>query len=129
MGFTAQLSSSSPLTAELWAIYFGLKLGWDRGFRKVQIESDSIGAIQKISSAPTGSDLDASLITSIRELLYRDWDCHLSHVFREANHCADWLAHHHNSLDVGLLTIYDPPTGLLPLLFADALGVACPRVL
>ena len=46
----------------------------------------------------------------------------ISHVFREANACADMLTH----LGVENDHIYifqDPPAGLSPLLLADAMGV------
>uniref|UniRef100_A0A6N2MZS1 RNase H type-1 domain-containing protein n=1 Tax=Salix viminalis TaxID=40686 RepID=A0A6N2MZS1_SALVM len=40
-GFARNIGICSSVTAELWAIYEGLKLTWDKGFRKVYLESDS----------------------------------------------------------------------------------------
>ena len=34
-GFAKNIGICSSVTAELWAIYFGLQSTWDKGFRKV----------------------------------------------------------------------------------------------
>jgi hypothetical protein len=45
VAFAARLHNVSMLEAELWGIYHGLKLAWERGFRKIIVYSDSLIAI------------------------------------------------------------------------------------
>ncbi|KAK9029784.1 hypothetical protein V6N11_026886 [Hibiscus sabdariffa] len=40
VGFSKTLGHSDALRAELWAIYDGLKLAWDCGFRRLLVQSD-----------------------------------------------------------------------------------------
>ncbi|XVF26187.1 hypothetical protein REPUB_Repub13aG0277500 [Reevesia pubescens] len=47
-GFTYRIGVACILTAELWAVFQGLLLSWDRGFQKVQMETDSLTVLQKI---------------------------------------------------------------------------------
>lgn len=39
LGFTYKVGISFALMSELWALYWGLKLCWDKGYKKVQVES------------------------------------------------------------------------------------------
>ena len=45
VAFAARLHNVSVLEAKLWGIYHGLKLAWERGFRKIIVYSDSLIAI------------------------------------------------------------------------------------
>ena len=40
-GFMFHLNQGDSLTAELWALVLGLKLAWQRGYRKVIVETDA----------------------------------------------------------------------------------------
>ena len=51
----------------------------------------------------------------------------ISHVFREANACADMLAHLGVDQNDQICIFQDPPAGLGPLLLADAMGVTLIR--
>lgn len=62
MGFMANIGSNSNTVAELWAVWQGLELVWNRGYRKVELESDSQVVIE-------------SLIWRIHELVSRNWEC------------------------------------------------------
>jgi ribonuclease HI len=42
VAFAARLQNVSVLEAELWGIYHGLKLTWERGFRKIKVYSHSL---------------------------------------------------------------------------------------
>lgn len=74
------------------AIYIGLHAAWDiyGGFRRIELESDSKAAIQLIQSNSNGEPGIAHLvISSIQILLQRPWQARVTHVYREANRCAD----------------------------------------
>ncbi|EOY30590.1 Uncharacterized protein TCM_037746 [Theobroma cacao] len=47
LGFNYKLGISFALNSELWGLYRGLKICWNKSYRKVQVESDSLLAIQK----------------------------------------------------------------------------------
>ncbi|EOY16798.1 Uncharacterized protein TCM_035679 [Theobroma cacao] len=102
LGFNYKIGISCSLQVELWALYWGLTLCWDKGFRKVQVESDSLLAVQKISNQSLQPKQNAGLLKCIRELFQRSWDCTLTHIHREANQCANWMATHHENLPLGL---------------------------
>lgn len=40
----------SSITAELWAVLVGLDMAWDKGFRTVILEVNSIVIIQKVTA-------------------------------------------------------------------------------
>ncbi|MCH99743.1 putative non-LTR retroelement reverse transcriptase [Trifolium medium] len=44
--FATRLHHVSVLEAELWGIYHGLKLSWERGFRKIRVYSVSLIAVK-----------------------------------------------------------------------------------
>lgn len=58
--FVVHIGICSSFIAELWEILMGLKVAWDRGFRKVIIESDPasiISMLQKKESCSSGTKL------------------------------------------------------------------------
>lgn len=105
-GFVRKLGWGSILKAEIWAIFMGLQCAWDRGYRSVIIESDSLLAVTKIPGEVHRQDPFYTLITKCQQLLRLNWNCNLTHIFREANYCADFLASLAMSFDFSI-TILD----------------------
>ncbi|XVF15275.1 hypothetical protein REPUB_Repub09cG0137100 [Reevesia pubescens] len=126
--FTYKIGISSILNAELWAILIGLHISWEKGYRNIHLESDSLSAIKKLNEQPNAFDSNLHIIKAIKVLQQREWSCMIDHIYREANSCADWMASHADHLDLGLHLFDSPPGDLSPLLMADAAGVAWPRV-
>ncbi|KAF7803683.1 ribonuclease H [Senna tora] len=91
-GFMAMLGQCPIIGAELWAIYHGLNMAWDKGFRKVELESDSRVAINRVNSVKALDSFLHPVVQSIRELLKRDWEVKIKHIPRQINRCADRLA-------------------------------------
>jgi ribonuclease HI len=121
MGFSCYLGPQSNMFAELWAIRQGLLIAWDKGFRSLIVETDSLEAIHNIQSKPPHSPFLA-LLSDIKELMQREWRCKLGHVLREANACADFLAKLGPSLPNDLTIWATPPPGLRMFLLSDASG-------
>ncbi|KAL4279982.1 hypothetical protein GQ457_03G006330 [Hibiscus cannabinus] len=46
MRFSKFMVITSPLFAELWVIYVGLKVAWDNEFEYVQVQSDCLEAVK-----------------------------------------------------------------------------------
>ncbi|XVE95562.1 hypothetical protein REPUB_Repub02eG0108700 [Reevesia pubescens] len=125
--FSYKIGNSSILNAELWAILIGLQTSWEKGFRNIHLESDSLSAVQKLSHQTNTFDPNLHIIKAIKVMQLREWSCSIDHIYREANSCADWMASHVDHLDLGLHLFDSPPGDLSPLLMADAEGVAWPR--
>lgn len=69
----------------------------------------------------------AALVKSIRTLLSRAWNIRITHVRREGNRLADWLADYSHSLPLGLHKLERPPAGCGEILMHDIIGVGFPR--
>ena len=71
-GFTSRLGPGIALHAELQAIKFGLQIAWDRGFRKILLESDSLLAVTKLTTGRIQLNILTPLINCCKELIGRD---------------------------------------------------------
>lgn len=91
-GFFGSSSDATILHMELLAIYHGLTLAWDMGFRIVECQSDSLHAVDLVLAPPAPRHLYAALLMDIRDLLARAWNVKLVHTLQEGNVCADFLA-------------------------------------
>jgi ribonuclease HI len=128
VGFTVFAGIACNLLPELLAMAKGLKLAWDRGYRKIICHSDSKDALRLLFANQVGSHKYRALIFEIRELLSRDWTVRIEHTFREANFCADFMAKFATSCDNGLMIWDEPPQGLQQLLLANIMGISFPRI-
>ncbi|XP_056175267.1 uncharacterized protein LOC115691638 isoform X3 [Syzygium oleosum] len=126
LGYSLNLGKWSSLVADLWAIFQGLKLVWDRGYRQVLVVSDSCTALECLKTAPQTSDPNSDLIQSCRDLMSRDWDCNVGHISREKNAAAAWLADHSELYPWGLTELDDPPQELAHILKNQDNGISPP---
>ncbi|CAI0419974.1 unnamed protein product [Linum tenue] len=96
--------------AEIWGALRGLQMAWDSGHRRVELQLDSITAISLLSPGSPTNHQHANLVIQFRELLGRDWEVVIRHIYREANFLADCLAHKGHLLDPGTcsVTCMDP---------------------
>lgn len=105
-----------------------MRLIW-RGFRFVELETDELLAIAKLKGASSDYEPHHRLIDAINELIHRDWTCKITHVYREPNKCADWMATHFDDLELGLHVFNNPTTGITSALTADAMGLVWKRAI
>ncbi|XP_057418881.1 uncharacterized protein LOC130713097 [Lotus japonicus] len=126
-GFFGYRDDACILHLELLGIHQGLTLAWERGYRVVECQSDSLDAVNLILSVPPSRHLYASLIWDIKDLLSRTWMVKLHHTLREGNACADFLAKHGASQNEALVLVEQPVAALGLLLLADAAGVSFVR--
>ncbi|KAL4354521.1 hypothetical protein GQ457_06G016340 [Hibiscus cannabinus] len=90
-GSTRFIGRCSVLIAELWAIHEGLMHAWSRGYRQVELESDSLEAVRLVlSSSPEVAV--CGLVLSIKGWLSKVWQVRIQHVSREGNRVADRMA-------------------------------------
>ncbi|CAN1146017.1 Putative ribonuclease H protein At1g65750, partial [Linum perenne] len=82
-----------------------------------------------LSSDSRSTHQHRALVEEFHNLQLRNWEVSLSHVYREANYAADYLANLGHSFDFGFQTLMYPDSRLAYWLRYDLLGVARPRVI
>ncbi|CAN1176456.1 Putative ribonuclease H protein At1g65750 [Linum perenne] len=127
--FAASLGCCSIMRAELRAAEFGLMIAWDRGFKKVNLQLDSMAAIGAILGDHVEDSRHGRTLEAIKELRSRDWEVIISHTFREGNTVADLLAHHGHSLDFGLFVDCLYPHEVDRAIWNDHVGICFPRLI
>ncbi|CAN1354630.1 Putative ribonuclease H protein At1g65750, partial [Linum perenne] len=117
--FSVNLGRCSITRAELRGLIAGLDLSWDRGWRKVAVQCDSRVAIALLSKITE--------VRAFRNLMLRDWEVTLNHIFREGNKAADFLAGVGHNLPPGfhLFPISDCNLGYF--VRRDIMGISEPR--
>ncbi|EOY14356.1 Uncharacterized protein TCM_033752 [Theobroma cacao] len=101
-GFSENLGTQNSLQAELLALYRGLILCRDYNIRRLWIEMDAISVIRLLQGNHRGPHAIRYLMVSLRQLLSH-FSFRFSHIFREGNQAADFLAnrgHEHQNLQV-----------------------------
>ncbi|CAI0385762.1 unnamed protein product [Linum tenue] len=108
MAFVCNLGKCSITSAELKGAVTGLRLAWDKGYRRVHLNLDSTTAV--------------GIIMNNAEDDHR-------HVYREANFAADFLAAKGHLVDFGthLFNVYDPE--LEHWLLHDIMGIPHDRLI
>lgn len=101
--------SCTQLRADLWALLYGLKLVSERGYKKVQVETDSQQALDCLKTNPDESDPNADFIGACRKLLVGNWQVSQSLVTRERNRPAILVVNDFESHHMGVLTLIDSP--------------------
>ncbi|XP_021648782.1 uncharacterized protein LOC110641388 [Hevea brasiliensis] len=110
------------LLLELWAVYHGIKLLEELGISHAIVECDNKGVdIISGSMMPMASCL--SLARSVHDLMVMLRDISVVHVYRESNFSADWLVGIAKSVPLGKHVLLNPPTGVLPWLAHERVGI------
>ncbi|CAN1177321.1 Putative ribonuclease H protein At1g65750, partial [Linum perenne] len=81
--FTLNLGKCSITRAELRGAVSGLQLAWERGYRKIQLQLDSHCAVQLLHGEGLEDHAHAATIMTATELLRRNWEVQILHVYRE----------------------------------------------
>ncbi|KAJ7982509.1 Ribonuclease H [Quillaja saponaria] len=122
-GYVVNLGYGTNMFAEISGIYYGLKLAWELGFRKVEAELDSMVVLKLIQEDDVEFHPYANLILSCKELMKLDWQVFLSHIYRETNSSADCLANLSVSWPIGVHTLDSAPVAIESFLKQDLMGV------
>ncbi|CAN1177925.1 Putative ribonuclease H protein At1g65750 [Linum perenne] len=126
--FCANVGNCSITRAELRAIVEGLKLAWSLGIKKVVIQSDSAAVVAMLQAGAHSVHKHVALVAEFLKIRARPWEISLTHIFREANCSADYLANLGHSFWFGFHVFYYPISSLADWLRYDLVGVALPRV-
>ncbi|CAN1132526.1 hypothetical protein LINPERPRIM_LOCUS30120, partial [Linum perenne] len=90
---------------------------------------DSRSAITILSEQSTPTHQHTSLVLEFQDLKSRHWEVKISHVFREANYAADYLANLGHSFDIDTQFFSAPDSILCNWLRYDLFGVSMPKTL
>lgn len=91
-GYARSIGLTSSIIAELWALRDGMQLADHMGIRQLEVELDAKVIVGLLNSNKNPNSTYAPLLSNCRYLLAKLPQVRVSHVFREANKCADWLA-------------------------------------
>jgi ribonuclease HI len=127
-GFAKYVGSSSAVVAEAWGVLEGLRYVWNKGFRKVELNVDSLALVNIIKNRTCHSAVGGMIMKHIWRMMDRDWEVEVSHIYREANKCADTLAKVGCNLDLELQIFEICPFFLTDLVSADMVGTKTPRM-
>ncbi|CAN1353706.1 Putative ribonuclease H protein At1g65750, partial [Linum perenne] len=122
LAFCAKVGVCSIIIAELRAVVEGMKLAWALGIHKLAIQSDSKTRISILEKKERPAHQHATLVIEFQELMSRDWEVPLSHVYREVNRVADYLANLSHSFGLGVHFFMYPDIPLAHWLRYDLTG-------
>ncbi|PNX58030.1 ribonuclease H [Trifolium pratense] len=126
-GFAKNVGLCSAFIAELWGVLEGLRYVHRLGFKKVELNIDSEAVVRVIQNRRSNSSMGSSVMKQIWRFMEMDWIIEISHVYREANKCADAMANIGCCLDYEVVYYNACPSQLAETYAADLLGITTPR--
>lgn len=122
MGFFGKLTCDCSLEAELWGIYRGMTIILEKSLMNVTIESDALLAVNLITEGNPGNHAQSVIINEAHGLLTL-MGMTLTHMYRNANQCADHLAHLGAEQNDNLVLVVDIPFSLMEFIIRDSLNL------
>ncbi|KAG7599188.1 Reverse transcriptase zinc-binding domain [Arabidopsis suecica] len=123
-GFALNIGICSAPLAELWGVYYGLYIAWERGYRRVELEVDSEIVVGFLTTGISPSHPLSFLVRLCHGFISRDWIVRIAHVYREANRLADGLANYAFTLPLGFHLFNSRLDALNSIVLEDAIGSA-----
>ncbi|KAJ1408961.1 Ribonuclease H domain [Sesbania bispinosa] len=121
-GFSGCVAGGDSLRAELLAMKEGINLAWTKGITSLICETDSLEVVQNLDHfMETTLHPHKDILSLIKELLRRDWQVSIVHVFREANMVADKLSRLGDSVSSHVSFWRSPPPSVKVLIDQDIL--------
>ncbi|CAN0896424.1 Putative ribonuclease H protein At1g65750, partial [Linum grandiflorum] len=115
-GFCAWIGSPGINHAEMRAIRDGIS--WVRmfGYSRLEVETDSLLAVQLLNEEDVVGHPLENFVRDIRNLQKGGWECRINHVKREANFVADSFAKMGHGFKNGEEWFPAPPPGVVLIL-------------
>lgn len=127
VGYVARIGVTNSFFAELWGLREGLRLARNRGFTNVAAEMDSEAVVQILTREDDTSTTPNRLVADCKLLMNQFQNIKITHIYREGNACADFLANMGQTSQLGTTILVTPPAELIDLLQRDASGFAYSR--
>ena len=90
-GFSYNLGSCNVVEVEIRGILQALRLAWSLGFMRLLVAAYSLLVVKWLQGAYESCIRVHNLFVAIKELLAREWEVKLEHVYREQNRAIDYL--------------------------------------
>ncbi|CAA7036314.1 unnamed protein product [Microthlaspi erraticum] len=126
-GFALNIGRCTAPMAELWGLYYGLCIAWEKVIERLNVEVDSSMVVGFMKTGISDTHPLSFLVHLCQGLLSKDWEVRISYVYREANRLADGLANYAFSLSLGLHTFDVVPPDLLSVIREDEFGLSHSR--
>lgn len=110
------IGESSVLMVEFWGLYQGLRLAWEAGIKRLLVEVDSLCVTQLISKQVVVPNEFYALVAAVRQFISRNWQISITHIYREANSVADFMANMAHAYPHGLHLFSNPPVGIYSII-------------
>ena len=107
-GFLRLIGFTTSIISELWALKDGLSLAIQLGFYQLEVELNAMVIVDLINSDKNPNRDYSPLLYDCRSLLARLPQVRVSHVFVEANKCADLLVKRGCSMREDFVIFYFP---------------------
>ncbi|KAG7579199.1 hypothetical protein ISN45_Aa03g033600 [Arabidopsis thaliana x Arabidopsis arenosa] len=127
VGFALHIGVCSAPMAELWGVYYGLYLAWERRATRVEVDVDSEMVVGFLTTGISDAHPLSFLVRLCHGFIARDWIVRISHVYREANRLADGLANYAFSLRLGFHLLESIPSCVASIALDDIRGTAISR--
>ncbi|CAN1762396.1 Putative ribonuclease H protein At1g65750 [Linum perenne] len=115
------------MRAKLRGIIESMRLAWDKGIRKLCVQTDTRAAVSLLEDSVGWSHRHSSLVDLFHSLKNRDWEITIYHIYLELNNVADFLASLAHDLDLGTHVFPFADNNLPYWLIYDQIGVCLPR--
>ena len=117
----------SASLAELWEVYYGLFIAWDKMITKLEVEVDYEVVVGYFKTEISETNLLSFLIRLRYGFLKKDWTVRLTHMYRESNHLVEGLANYAFSRPLGLQLLDPCPKSVYSSCLEDARESSWPR--
>ena len=126
--FMRKLGSMSSTMVELWALKDGLSLARQLDILNINIELDADVLVHLLTNPSSLNLMLEPLLNDWRNLIKAFPNYIMTHIFREANKCADKLANMGATLSSDFLLLYEPPPVMANMLAFDKAELFCNRL-
>ncbi|CAL5396480.1 unnamed protein product [Camellia sinensis] len=120
-GYYGKLGHYTNVEAELWAIYKGLTILFQKGTIDVEIETDATQVIKLTQDGPNHNSPYKAIIEDTKFLMKRR-NCTLGHTLREGNKVANRLANIGVEQDNHVVILEDPLENVIAVVIDDMNG-------
>ncbi|CAN1800305.1 Putative ribonuclease H protein At1g65750 [Linum perenne] len=128
--YTINLGACSITRAEIRGAIEGVRRAWRQGYRKLEIQMDSTAAVAiLLDKESTLSHQYALEALEFKDWLQRDWTVTIKHIYREANHAADYLANLGHNTTRGTHLVDVSNCNLAYFIRYDCMGISEPRMI
>lgn len=83
VGFSKSIGRCNSLSAELWGVLGGLQFAWNKGYKKVELQTDNMKITEAFNARASCIRKGSGILQQIKAKLKEHWDVRVKHVHRE----------------------------------------------